>query len=172
MLQKLKRWGIYGAVGLSICGSMFLGGYIVRSKQTAVINVQTNGSILERTNIVYQPFTVDSDSDCSDIKRLYNGLLIDYKYFLSASPEVYEVTSENIKFKLATQKYKLSYSYSPKNKWSINPFALARATFNPLGLYYGGGCSVEYIGITGILAFDSQPSLTIGAGYRFVFDMK
>lgn len=172
MLQKFKRWGIYAVVGISLSCVLFFSGYIVRSKQTAVINVQTNGYIIERTNVVYKPVAVDVNSGCSDIQRRFNSLLVDYNVFINAAPEVYEVTSENIKFKLATQRYQLNYSYTPRAKLSVTPFALARAAFNPLGLYYGGGVSVEYIGITGILAIDSQPSVMLGAGYRFVFDVK
>jgi hypothetical protein len=147
-------------------------GYVIRWKQSPQITVSQQGEIIGKTNIGTPPRITASVADNCGHRPYIDWCSLmyeDYKLFLLALPEVYEVSSDKIKFRLHTQRYQLSYKYTEKARWSITPWAFARATFVPtLGIYYGGGCSVEYYGISGMVLVDNQPSLTASLGYRIL----
>ncbi len=164
---NIKKWSIYVIIFICVSGGIFILGYMVRGWTTPTLTIG-EGQIVERTNIIYRPININGNSGCADIIGRFNGLLADYQLFLNAVPTVYNVTPDNIFFQLHTQKYSLSYKYNDKLKWSVTPFAYARAVLSSPELLYGGGCSVEYSGITGLLLADNQPSLTLGIGYRIL----
>lgn len=172
MFEKIKKVAIYVLYGVVICVAGGVAGYILRWNQSRTIEVGTNGTILERTNIMYKPVIIYDDSPCSDIERRYNVVLADLTTFLKANPEVYDVSESHIRFKLHTQKYQLTYKYTPQPAWGVTPFVFARGAIQPLALYYGGGCVVEYSGFSGIIAVDNNPALTIGAGYKFTIGLQ
>jgi hypothetical protein len=166
MLQKIKKWGIYGAVILGLCGLSYIGGYLVRQNTSTPIVVD-GGSIVTKTNISYVPIVVGSNGGCSDVISRYNSLLDDYKYFLNAIPVVYDVTKEKIYFSLATQKYSLDYKTYETPRWSLSIVGSARASYAG-GFYfsYGGGVIIEYSGFGAGVLLDSLPSASFLVVWR------